>query len=59
MRYRVGRQPFYARESFAESFSNYDVINTRIDVRATPATSAATGPPSAARPRRSLRTPSF
>lgn len=48
MSYNVGRQPLYARESFAASFSNYDVIDPRIDVsaqkalirmRANPATS--------------------
>lgn len=49
MSYNVGRQPFHARESFAGSFSNYDVIDPRIDVsaqkalirlRGNPATSA-------------------
>src|SRR3712207_1928557 len=34
MSYNVGRRPFHARESFAESFSNYDVIDPRIDVSA-------------------------
>lgn len=34
MSYNVGRRPLYARESFAESFSNYDVIDPRIDVNA-------------------------
>lgn len=48
MSHSAGRQLFHARESFAGSFSNYDVIDPRIDVsaqkalirmRASPATS--------------------
>jgi V8-like Glu-specific endopeptidase len=46
MSYNVGRQPFYARESFAGSFSNYDVIDPRIDVAAQKALITMKGNPS-------------
>lgn len=48
MSYSAGRQPFYARESFAGSFSNYDVIDSRIDVAAQKALIMMRGNPATA-----------